>query len=98
MVVDACPNIIWVGKGGEIRSWADLMAATLAAIYQRADLIHSAGGYLRNLVTPRQERPVHSLANAYGAVTGKIGWRSGEGRGGVSWMRFAVRLFLRPFD
>ncbi len=80
MVIDACPNIVWVGKGGEIRSWADLMAATelvrpmlgispsawgeaiavlgpdhsaatLAAIYQRADLIHSAGGYLRNLVT-----------------------------------------------
>jgi replication initiation protein RepC len=80
MVIDACPNIVWVGKGGDIRSWADLMAATelvrsmlgispsawgeavavlgpdhaaatLAAIYQRADLIHSAGGYLRNLVT-----------------------------------------------
>ncbi len=79
LVLDACPNIIWVGKGGEIRSWADLQVAadlvrpmlgispsawaeakavlgpdhataTLAAVYQRADLIHSAGGYLRNLV------------------------------------------------
>lgn len=78
LVLDACPSIVWVGKGGEIRSWADLQtaadlvrpmlgispsawaearmvlgpdhaAATLAAIYQRADLIHSAGGYLRNL-------------------------------------------------
>lgn len=80
LVLDACPNIGWLGKGGDIRTWADLTAAvdvvrpmlgispgawgeaiavlgpdhataTLAAIYQRADLIHSAGGYLRNLVT-----------------------------------------------
>lgn len=79
LVLDACPNIVWVAKNGDIRSWNDLMAAsevvrpmlgispsawgeavavlgsdhaaaTLAAIYQRADLIHSAGGYLRNLV------------------------------------------------
>jgi replication initiation protein RepC len=79
LVLDACPNIVWVGKGGEIRSWTDLQAAadlvrpmlgispsawaearsvlgpdhatvTLVALYQRADLIHSAGGYLRNLV------------------------------------------------
>lgn len=80
LVLDACPNVIWAGKGGDIRSWSELAAATeiirpmlgispsawgeavavlgadhaaatLAAIYQRADLIHSAGGYLRNLVT-----------------------------------------------
>lgn len=79
LVLDACPNIVWVGKGGEIRSWTDLQAAaelirpmlgispsawaearavlgfdhaaaTLVAIYQRSDLIHSAGGYLRTLV------------------------------------------------
>lgn len=79
LVLDACPNVVWVAKNGDIRSWNDLAAAsevvrpmlgispsawgeavavlgpehaaaTLAAIYQRADLIHSAGGYLRNLV------------------------------------------------
>ncbi|MGC0387783.1 MULTISPECIES: plasmid replication protein RepC [Bradyrhizobium] len=78
IVLDACPNIRWLIKEGEIRHWKDLVAAaelarpmlgispsawrearevlsdqqaaiTLAAIYQKADQINSAGGYLRSL-------------------------------------------------
>ncbi|MET4236354.1 replication initiation protein RepC [Bradyrhizobium sp. i1.4.4] len=78
IVLDACPNMRWLTKGGEIRHWKDLLAAaelarpmlgispsawreagevlgdqqaaiTLAAIYQKADQINSAGGYLRSL-------------------------------------------------
>lgn len=78
IVLDACPNMRWLIKGGEIRHWKDLVAAaelarpqlgispsawrearevlgdqqaaiTLAAIYQKADQINSAGGYLRSL-------------------------------------------------
>ncbi|WLB24512.1 plasmid replication protein RepC [Bradyrhizobium japonicum] len=78
IVLDACPNMRWLGKGSEIRHWKDLLAAaelarpmlgispsawrearevlgdqqaaiTLAAIYQKADQINSAGGYLRSL-------------------------------------------------
>jgi replication initiation protein RepC len=79
IVLDACPNMLWLVKGGgEIRTWRDLMAAaevarpvlgispsawtearkvlgdeqaaiTIAAIYQRQEEIHSAGGYLRSL-------------------------------------------------
>ncbi|WP_035679460.1 plasmid replication protein RepC [Bradyrhizobium liaoningense] len=78
IVLDACPNMLWLSKGSEIRHWKDLMAAaelarpmlgispsawcearevlgdqqaaiTLAAIYQKADQINSAGGYLRSL-------------------------------------------------
>lgn len=78
IVLDACPNMRWLIKGGEIRQWKDLLAAAelarpmlgispsawreaqevlgdqqaaiaLAAIYQKADQINSAGGYLRSL-------------------------------------------------
>ncbi|UGY20929.1 replication initiation protein RepC (plasmid) [Bradyrhizobium septentrionale] len=78
IVLDACPNLLELVRGGEIRHWRDFLAAaeiarpllgispsawreareamgeqhaaiTLAAIYQRADQINSAGGYLRSL-------------------------------------------------
>ncbi|UPU01606.1 replication initiation protein RepC (plasmid) [Bradyrhizobium barranii subsp. apii] len=78
IVLDACPNLLELARGGEIRHWRDFLAAaeiarpllrispsawreareamgeqhaaiTLAAIYQRADQINSAGGYLRSL-------------------------------------------------
>lgn len=78
IVLDACPNLLKLARGGEIRHWRDFLAAaeiarpmlgispsawreareamgeqhaaiTLAAIYQRADQINSAGGYLRSL-------------------------------------------------
>ena len=84
IVLDACPNIRWLIKEGEIRHWKDLVAAaelarpmlgispsawrearevlsdqqaaiTLAAIYQKADQINSAGGYLRSLTDRAKE-------------------------------------------
>jgi len=78
IVLDACPDLVDLARGGEIRSWRDLVATAdfarsqlgvspsawedakealgpqqaavaLAAIYQRADHIQNAGGYLRSL-------------------------------------------------
>ncbi|MFK4259217.1 plasmid replication protein RepC [Agrobacterium tumefaciens] len=78
IVLDACPGVRELARGGEIRHWRDFLAVadlarpmlgispsawreacevlgeqhaaiTLAAIYQRADQIGSAGGYLRSL-------------------------------------------------
>ncbi len=116
MVIDACPNIVWVGKGGEIRSWADLMAATelvrpmlgispsawgeaiavlgpdhaaatLAAIYQRADLIHSAAD--------TSETSSHAPETA-SSPSGRCSWRcQGEiGGGGIRGERLRRRAFV----
>lgn len=78
IVLDACPNMIEIAQGAQIRHWRDFLAAaetvrpmlgispsawrdavdvlgdqqaaiTLAAIYQRAEQINNAGGYLRSL-------------------------------------------------
>ncbi|AKC10977.1 plasmid replication protein RepC (plasmid) [Agrobacterium radiobacter] len=78
IVLNACPSVLELAQGGEIRHWRDFLATvelarpmlgisqsawrealdelgeqhaaiTLAAIYQKADQIGSAGGYLRNL-------------------------------------------------
>jgi replication initiation protein RepC len=78
IVLDACPNLVELTPGGQIRHWRDFVAAaelarpmlgispsawreaqaglgeqhaaiTLAAIYQRAEQIQNAGGYLRSL-------------------------------------------------
>lgn len=85
IVLDACPNMLWLVKGGgSIRNWREFLAAaevarpamgispsawedartamgeqqaaiTVAAIYQRADQINSAGGYLRSLTDRAKE-------------------------------------------
>ena len=85
IVLDACPNILWLVKGGGgIRNWREFLAAaetarpvlgispsaweeaqiamgeqqaaiTMAAIYQKSDLIKSPGGYLRNLTERAKE-------------------------------------------
>ncbi|PXW55115.1 replication initiation protein RepC [Chelatococcus asaccharovorans] len=78
IVLDACPGVIDLAQGGQIRHWRDLLGAveiarpmlgispsawreareamgeqqaaiTLAAIYERSEQIHNAGGYLRSL-------------------------------------------------
>jgi len=78
IVLDACPNMIEIAQGTQIRHWRDFLdaaetvrpllgispsawrdavdvlgdqqaAITLAAIYQRAEQINNAGGYLRSL-------------------------------------------------
>lgn len=84
IVLDACPSVLEVAQGGEIRHWRDFLATvelarpmlgispsawrealdalgeqhaaiTLAAIYQKADQIGSAGGYLRSLTDRARE-------------------------------------------
>ncbi len=59
----------------------DHAAATLAAIYQRADLIHSAGGYLRNLVTRARNGQFTVWPMLMALLRAKLEGEAYEGRG-----------------
>ncbi len=66
---------------GDRGSRPDHAAATLAAIYQRADLIHSAGGYLRNLVTRARNGQFTVWPMLMALLRAKLEGEAYEGRG-----------------
>lgn len=113
IVLDACPGVLELAQGGEIRHWRDFLATvelarpmlgisqsawrealevlgeqhaaiTLAAIYQKADQIGSAGGYLRSLTYRAREGKFSTWPMIMALLRAKLDAQKIKGEKGLS--------------
>ncbi|MGV1831855.1 plasmid replication protein RepC [Agrobacterium vitis] len=113
IVLDACPSVLELAQGGEIRHWRDFLATvelarpmlgispsawrealdalgeqhaaiTLAAIYQKADQIGSAGGYLRSLTDRAREGKFSTWPMIMALLRAKLDAQKIKGEKGLS--------------